>query len=98
MFYCFEWVREDHYLNDRVGDYHALKLITPDEIWNITQMTLYLGILMTVAGCIIAMWSYINNSEFISTQREKFKEANRQYEIRNGMKIENKEEKNRDRS
>ena len=79
-------------LNDRAGDYRTLKLITPDKIWNITQMTLYLGILMIVVGCITAMSRFINNSEFISTQREKLKEANRQFEIRNGMKNENKEE------
>ncbi len=46
-------------LNDRAGDYQALKMITPNEIWNITQITFIFGIVTSIIGLIMSSWKFI---------------------------------------
>lgn len=46
-------------LHDRVGDYRTLKMITPNEIWNIATLTFTLGILLSIIGLIALSWKYI---------------------------------------
>jgi hypothetical protein len=50
-------------LNDRVGDYQVLKMITPNEIWNITQLTFIYGILLSIIGLIMTSWRFIVKSK-----------------------------------
>lgn|GEM_PF-2567685 len=46
-------------LSDRAGDYRGLIMITPNEIWTITELTLIGGIALSVVGLIIFSWKYI---------------------------------------
>jgi hypothetical protein len=72
-------------LNERAGDYQTLKLIVPSEIWNITQLTLIFGIVISVIGLILLLW------KFIVKQSELIKESIRQFEIKHGLNIGDKE-------
>jgi hypothetical protein len=67
-------------LNQRASDIQSLKIITPNGIWNITQMTLIFGIIILIIGLVMSLW------EFIIKQIEMIREANRQFEIEHGMK------------
>jgi hypothetical protein len=66
-------------LNDRVNDIQTLKLITPNAIWNITQMTKIFGVLILITGLVMSLW------KFIIKEIEKIRVANRQFEIEHGM-------------
>jgi hypothetical protein len=67
-------------LSQRASDIQSLKIITPNIIWNITQMTLIFGIIILIIGLIMSLW------EFIIKQIEMIREANRQFEKEHGMK------------
>ena len=73
-------------LNERVGDYQALKMKTPNEIWNITQWTLSFGIVLSIIGLIMLSW------RFIVKQSQKIREANRQFEKEHGLNRDNNEQ------
>jgi hypothetical protein len=67
-------------LSQRASDIQSLKIITPNGIWNITQMTLIFGIMILIIGLVMSLW------KFIIKQIEMIREANRQFEIEHGMK------------
>lgn len=67
-------------LSQRASDIQSLKIITPNGIWNITQMTLIIGIIILIIGLVMSLWG------FIIKQTEMIREANRQFEIEHGMK------------
>ena len=62
-------------LHDRVGDYQFLKVLTPNEIWNITQRTFIFGIVLSIIGLLISMWILIDN------QLRLISKANKRFEI-----------------
>ncbi|MCD9025451.1 hypothetical protein [Cohnella silvisoli] len=73
-------------LNERAGDYQSLKIITPNEIWDITKMTFIFGILIFIIGLIMSLWKFIVKQMVLIT------EANRQFQIEHGFNRENKEQ------
>ena len=73
-------------LSDRAGDYQALKIITPKEIWNVTRLTLFFGIALSIIGLIMSIWNYIDK------QYQKISEANKQFVLEHGLNMDKKEQ------
>lgn len=75
-------------LSDRTHDFLMLKMITPDEIWNITHMTMIFGILILIIGLVMSLW------DFVIAEMKKIREANKQFALEQGMNQSNKDEVN----
>lgn len=73
-------------LSDRAGDYKSLKLITPNEIWNITQLTFIFGIVIAIIGLLMPSW------KLIVKQFGSIREENRQFEAKYGFDRDKKEQ------
>lgn len=61
-------------------------MITPKEIWNITQWTFIFGIFLSIIALIML------SREFIFKQSQKIKEEIRQYEKEHGLNKDTKEQ------